>query len=79
MCQTFHGLNILCKYLDSGINNDLDMFHGPVEIRRQSLNRRLRVLFLDFLNTGSVVGGASIGQIITIDRRNHDIFKGPLT
>ena len=71
-----HGFKIVIVNIGARIDDHLDGAPGLVaEIRRQDLDRRFRRVLAQFVDDADKLPGAAIDQIITIDRRDDDMFE----
>ena len=75
MGQAAHRLDVLRENIQAGVDDRLDVREHPLEVRRQRLDRGVGITALDGPNTGGVVAGAAIRQIIPVDRSQHDVFE----
>ena len=75
MGQPLHRLNILRKNLDTRVEQCLDRRPITKEVRRQGLDRSLRIQCFGGTHHIGVMTRAAIGQIITIHRGQHHIFQ----
>src|SRR6185312_2971124 len=75
MGEASHGLDVLRKDIESGVDDRLDVFEHSPEVRRQCFNSGRRIASLDRTDAGSVVAGAAVRQIVAIDRGKHDVFE----
>ena len=72
--QALHGLDILREYLQPGVDHGRDVRLDAVEVGRQGLDRRRRVLAFDFAHALRVVARAEVRQVVAIYRCYDDVF-----
>jgi hypothetical protein len=73
--QALHGLNVLGEHLEAGVDHLLDGRRLAVEVRGQRLHHHLGGVGLDGADTGRVVGGAAVVQVIAVHRGKHHVAQ----
>jgi hypothetical protein len=71
--QAPHGLEVLRKYLQAGIDDGLNVPQCALEIRSERLHGRCGRSLADRAHAGCEVPGAAVTQVIAVDAGQHDI------
>ena len=79
MGQAAYGFDILSEDVEARIDDVFYMRLYPFEVGRQRLDGGVGIEFLDLANTFGVMRRTAVGQVITIDRRNDDVFEAHQT
>ena len=75
MREATHGLDVLREHLEAAVDDGLDVRQHALKIGGQRLDCRLRIERLDFAHARCEVCGATVGQIVAVHRREHDVAQ----
>ena len=75
VCQSLHCFHVLRENVQTGIHDELHMLFNAIEVGRQCFYRRVRIELFDLAHTFCVVRGTAVGQVVSINRCDDDIFK----
>ena len=75
MGQSLDGFDILGKHLQAGVHDFGDGFLVAIKIRRQCLYCRCRIEGANRLDTGCVVSGATVGQVVAVHRSKDHVVQ----
>ena len=75
MGQPFDGFQILRVGDETRVEHAGDLLEVAGEVRRQRFHRRVRRACMNRANARGIVRGATIGQVIAIDRSQHHVFQ----
>lgn len=76
--QALHGLDVVRKDVQTGGGELAHRSQVPPEVRCQALDQRLRSQILQPGHGACKMACAAIGQVIAIDRCQHDVAHPPL-
>ena len=75
MSEAPHGLDVLRKHLDPGVDHRLDVRAHALEVRRQRLDGGMGAAALDGAHARGIVRRAAVGEIVAVDGGEHDIAE----
>src|SRR5690606_24137755 len=73
--QPPHRLDVLREHVEARGDDRLDVREIAGKVGRQRLDGGFRAARLDRANARGVVAGAAVGQVVAVDRRQHDVLQ----
>src|SRR5205814_687551 len=71
--EAFDGLDIVVKHVHAGVDDGPHRLEVSLEIRDEGLDEQVGAAGLDLPHRLCEVGRASVGQVVAIDRCEHDV------
>ena len=70
-----HRLDVVVVHLGPGVDDSVDLWQIATKIRGQDLDRWGSVELAQTLDAGDKTSSPAVGEIVTIDRRDHNVLE----